>query len=211
MIARPPLAVPLLGLGGFLALLALVIAGWAPLGDADAAVSGDFRAYGDRHAGVVALFRVATDVAATVPFVLFGIVVTAALLTLGERRAGAFTGLVTATVPASWSLLHWLVHHPRPRNGFVLVQSNGFPSGHATDAGAMALVAVLLLWPRGARAARVVAVALAAGFAIFIGLTRVALLAHWPGDVLGGWLLALAVVPLAARAAQRLAPPGPLS
>ena len=46
-------------------------------------------------------------------------------------------------------------------------------------------------------------VALAAGFALFVGLTRLVLLAHWPADVLGGWLLALAVVPLLARAADR--------
>jgi undecaprenyl-diphosphatase len=72
---------------------------------------------------------------------------------------------------------------------------------------AAALMIVLVLWPRLARGPRAVAVVLAAGFAVFIGVTRVALLAHWPADVLGGWLLGLAVVPLAAHAVGRLVPP----
>jgi undecaprenyl-diphosphatase len=36
-------------------------------------------------------------------------------------------------------------------------------------------------------------------FAVLIGLTRLVLLAHFPTQVLGGWLLALAVVPAVAR------------
>jgi len=98
-----------------------------------------------------------------------------------------------------WSLGHWLLHRPRPADGFVTVASNGFPSGHASNAAAAALLVVLLLWPRQTRLGRVVTVVLAAGFAVVIGLTRLMLLAHWPADVLGGWLLALVVVPVAAR------------
>jgi undecaprenyl-diphosphatase len=107
---------------------------------------------------------------------------------------------VTVAVPALWGLFHALLHSPRPVDGFVFVDSNGFPSGHTANATAAALVAVLLVWPGAARRARIALVAAAAGFAALIGLTRLALLAHWPTDVLGGWLLALAVVPLLARA-----------
>ena len=203
-IARPPLAVPMFALAGFLTLLGLVVAGWTPLADADAAVSRAFRAYGHRHPEVVSLCRGVTDIAATVPFVVAGILVTVLLARLGQRRAALLTGLVTVTAPVLWTLMHWLVHHPRPRDGFVVSHSNGFPSGHSTNAASAALVAVLLLWPRLGSPARVAMVLLAAAFTISIGLTRVVLLAHWPGDVLGGWLLALAVVPLAGSAAGRL-------
>lgn len=206
MIARPPLAVPLLGLAGFLVLLGLTIVDWAPLDRFDAAVSDAFRAYGAAHPRTIAVLRVVTDVAATVPYVLTGLSVSLALLARAARRAAACCALVTGLVPALWTLGHVLVHHPRPADGFVVVLGNGFPSGHTSNATAAGLVAVLLLWPGRSGRARLVTGSLAAGFALFIGLTRVALLAHWPTDVLGGWLLAVAVVPLVARGVLRAAP-----
>ena len=206
MIARPPLAVPLLALGGFLALLALTAGGWAPLDRFDVAVSDAFRGYGDAHPDLVAVLRVVTDVAATVPFVLAGLLISLALAARSERRPALLSATVTVLVPLLWSVLHWLVHHPRPENGFIVVTSNGFPSGHTSNAAAAALVAVLVIWPRLAPGGRAVTMAVAVAFGVFIGLTRLALLVHWPTDVLGGWLLALAVVPLAARVAGRTGP-----
>ncbi|MGI5148365.1 phosphatase PAP2 family protein [Plantactinospora sp. CA-294935] len=199
MVARPPLVVPLLALAGFLVLLALTVAGWAPLDRFDTAVSDTFRGYGDTSPRVVDVLRIATDVAATVPFLVAGLAVTVGLAVRGGRRAAALCAVVTVLIPVLWGLMHWLVHHPRPEDGFVVITSNGFPSGHTSNAAAAALVAVLLLWYRLGGPARVLTVALAVAFAAFVGLTRLALLAHWPTDVLGGWLLALAVVPLAAR------------
>ncbi|MGW0434223.1 phosphatase PAP2 family protein [Micromonospora sp. NPDC003197] len=201
MIARPPLAVPLFALGGFVILLGLVLAGWTPLVDFDTSISHAFRDYGHRNPDLIAVLRVATDAAATLPFLLGGVVAASVLIARGQRAAGVCCLLVTAVVPVLWSLQHWLLHRPRPLDGFVTATSNGFPSGHTSNAAAIALVVVLLLWPRQARTGRVVTVVLAVGFALFIALTRLALLAHWPADVLGGWLLALVVVPLAARTA----------
>ncbi|GIG90258.1 phosphatase PAP2 family protein [Plantactinospora endophytica] len=203
MIARLPLAVPLLALAGFLVLLALTVAGWTPLDRFDSAVSDAFRGHGDASPRLVDVLRVATDVAATVPFLAAGLAVTVGLAIRRHRPAATLCAVVTVLVPVLWGLMHWLVHHPRPEDGFVVIDSNGFPSGHTSNAAAAALVAVLLLWSRLGRPARVLTVALAVAFGVFVGLTRVALLAHWPTDVLGGWLLALAVVPLAARMVER--------
>lgn len=203
MIARPSLAVPSLALAGFLLLLALTVGGWPPLDRIDTAVSDAFRGYGDRSPLLVSVLRVATDVATTVPFVVTGLLVSMALAARSQRRPAALCAAVTVLVPVLWGLMHWLVHHPRPADGFVVITSNGFPSGHTSNATAAALVVVLLLWPRLATPARVLTVGLVVAFGVFIGVTRIALLAHWPTDVLGGWLLALAVVPLAARVVDR--------
>lgn len=199
MLARPPLAVPLGALVGFVTLLGLTIAGWPPLDRLDTTISDQFREYGAARPGLVSLIRIGTDVAATGSYLLVGLTATVALAVRGQRRVAGCCAMVTVAVPVFWGLGHWLLHRPRPLDGFVTVASNGFPSGHASNAAAAALLAVLLLWPRRTRAGRLTAVALAGAFAVVVGLTRLALLAHWPTDVLGGWLLALTVVPLAAR------------
>ncbi len=199
MIARPPLFVPLLAILGFLVLAGLTLGDGAPLDGVDAAVSEVFRRYGEAHPTLVAVLRVVTDVGAGGALLATGLLVAVALAGRREWRPAAFCLLIVGGVPLLSGLMHGLIHHPRPEAGFVVVDSNGFPSGHTSNAAAAGLAAILLLWPRVGSTGRVVTLALASAVGIFVGLTRVALLAHWPSDVLGGWLLALAVVPLAAR------------
>jgi undecaprenyl-diphosphatase len=208
-VAVPPASWSLLAGAGFLGVLALVLGGWAPLDGADSAVSGALRGYGEVRPGHVAALRVATDIMETLVFLAAGMVTTVLFARRRDWRAVRFVAAVTALVPILWALMHLALHRPRPLDGFVTVHSNGFPSGHTAHAASAALVGLLLLWPRLDRACRVAAVLVAGGFAAFIGATRVALLAHWPSDVLGGWLLALAVVPLVARAAGYSTGPGP--
>jgi len=77
---------------------------------------------------------------------------------------------------------------------------HAFPSGHAVTAFAAAAV-VTLAWPRGATRWRVGLAGLA--FAGLIALSRIAVGAHWPLDVLagaaGGWLSGAAGVWLSSR------------
>lgn len=200
-VAVPSAAWSVLTGAGFLGVLALVAAGWAPLDGADSALSEALREYGEARPGYIVGLRVATEVMATLSFLAVGAVTAIVFAWRRDWRATRFVAGVTVLIPLAWGSMHAMLHRPRPLHGFVAVHSNGFPSGHSAHAGAAALVGVLLLWRRLDLAGRVVAVMVAGGFAAFIGLTRVALLAHWPSDVLGGWLLALAVVPLVARAA----------
>ncbi|MFJ8389440.1 phosphatase PAP2 family protein [Streptomyces sp. NPDC094438] len=83
-----------------------------------------------------------------------------------------------------------------------------YPSGHTAFLTALALmVALLAIGPLGlgrtAGTLLVLAAALVAGTAM--GWAQVALGAHYPTDVLGGWCTALAVVPATAWLVDRMA------
>jgi len=205
--ARISPLVPAASAAAFLALLCLVLGDWGPLHRADEALSAQFRAYGTASPRAVAAIRVVTDLMGTVAYLTVGLAATVLLAAGGRRRPAGLTAAVTAAVPVLWTVMHGVLHRPRPADGFVDIDSNGFPSGHTAHAAAAALLAGLLLWPRLGRPGRALLVALGALLAVGIGLTRVALLAHWPSDVLGGWLLSLAVVPALALAFRRGAPP----
>jgi undecaprenyl-diphosphatase len=190
---RPVL--PLLAVVAFVLLMALAVTAWPPLAAADAAAGEWFRHFGTERPGLVAVVRILTDVASTVVYLAAGLLLTAFLAVRRQRPAARFVAAVTVAVPVLWSLLHLLLVDPRPEDGFVTVTSNGFPSGHTSNAAAAAVVAVLLCGPLLGRGGRAALVGAAAVFALGVGLTRLVLLAHWPSQVLGGWLLALAVVP----------------
>ncbi|QDQ16048.1 phosphatase PAP2 family protein [Streptomyces spectabilis] len=83
-----------------------------------------------------------------------------------------------------------------------------YPSGHTAFATALALAAALLVTgllglDRTAGTALVLGSALVAG--AVMGWAQVALSAHYPTDVLGGWCTALVVVPATAWLVDRIA------
>jgi membrane-associated phospholipid phosphatase len=194
---------PAAAAAAFLLLAVPALAGWGPTAALDAAVVGWFRAFGASRPGLISWVTIATDVAATLPFLAAGLLVTVLLGVRRRAREARLCGAATAVVPALWAVMHlWLVS-PRPEDGFVVVTTNGFPSGHTSNATAAAWVAVLLLWPRLAGSWRWVLVSGAVLFAFLVGLSRVVLLAHTPVQVVGGWLLGSAVVPLLALVVVR--------
>lgn len=205
---RTPLIWPVTALAAFAVLMPLAVGDWPPLQRADAAVSAASRAYGERHPAVIDALRLVTAAGDTLVVGSAAAAAAVVLAVRGHRRAALFTAAATAAVIALWSLMHLLLYRPRPVGGFVAISSNGFPSGHTGNAAAAALIVGFLLWRRLAGRARMLVVTAAAGYAVTIGVSRVLLLAHWPSDVVGGWLLALTVVPLVRHATGAGREPG---
>lgn len=126
------------------------------------------------------------------PMAVIGITI-AVVFWRGRDRLGAGLVLVATLLYPLNALLKALVDRDRPTADVVTVLERapglGFPSGHAY--GAMLLfgtVGGLLALPgRPRRSPRWLALA-AILLAVAIGWSRVRLGAHWPSDVLGGWL-----------------------
>ena len=140
--------------------------------------------------------------------------VLAALLIWGRRCADAERGtrITDRAILFGWafllafavtSALKWGLDLPRP--GTVLGQAahvlaneepaHGFPSGHSVYA---ALV-VIAMWPVVSASGRAI---LLAGL-LWVGYSRVSLGAHFPADVVGGWMVGLACLVAANGLIQR--------
>ncbi len=105
----------------------------------------------------------------------------------GRRREALAALVLVAGANLTTQVLKTALAHPRyePILGYRQIGSASFPSGHATAALSIALAFVLAV-PRSWR--RLTALA-GAVFALAVGCSVVILNRHFPGDVLGGWLV----------------------
>jgi len=126
--------------------------------------------------------------AATSTGVLVGLALLLAWVLRRHARALRFLTLLAA-VPLMEDAMKVLVRRPRPPGPEA---GWGFPSGHAMAAMALAVLALGAAWPSLPGRAKLAALAAAASGVAVVGLSRVALGAHWMSDVVGGWLFGLA-------------------
>ena len=127
----------------------------------------------------------------------------AGLLLAGTASLGVWLGLV----------LNHAVGRDRPpvADWWGAAGGPAFPSGHTTVATIVAATCAWALMPRAPSAtSRAVVWAAAAAYALLVGWSRMWLGVHWPGDVVGGWLLGAAwvalVVPAVSVARRRWRP-----
>jgi membrane-associated phospholipid phosphatase len=123
------------------------------------------------------------------------VVASAWLYVRGLRREAVFVAVCTA---ASWGLnllLKALIQRPTPDPGRAVEDPSmyAFPSGHTMTTTTFVTVLALVLCTTVLRERGRVAMVLAAAvYGGLMGLSRVYLGVHWPGDVTGGWLLGAA-------------------
>lgn len=119
-------------------------------------------------------------------------VIVVALVIARYWWSAALTVVATGGAAALETLLKLVIGRPRPHLFAHVVTADGssFPSGHATNACAFALVTLYVLWHvvqhRGLTAA---AALLLIAFVLLVGLSRVVLGVHYPSDVVGGFAL----------------------
>ena len=90
-------------------------------------------------------------------------------------------------------LWQWLVHE----------SSYSFPSGHAMASSALAMSVVLILWHTRWRWGAVAAAAL---YTVYVGLTRLYLGVHYPSDISAAWIISAAWVVLASMVIGTIKP-----
>jgi len=127
------------------------------------------------------------------------------LTATGRRRPAALLAAVSLSGELLLQVLKVALHRPRPPVFFGLspAETYSFPSGHAFIATVFyGLLAGVFMAGEPSRRKRAVMAAMAVLASLAIGFSRVYLGYHYPTDVAGGWVLAVAWLALA-----KLAPP----
>ncbi|MFJ6705244.1 MULTISPECIES: phosphatase PAP2 family protein [unclassified Streptomyces] len=187
----------------FALVLVLVEGRWRPLRDLDRGAAEGLHGIALDHPAWTRTLRVLSDHVWD-PFTLrVGVaLLTGWLLWRGARRLAAWAAVTAVSGGLIGLGVKTLVERARPALEDPVAHAPGysFPSGHAMTATTSFAVFLLVLLPMVPRRARVACWAVAVLSVLGVGFTRVALGVHWFSDVLGGWLLGLAVVVLTARA-----------
>lgn len=193
---------------GFAGLGLLVVIGWPVLADLDAALDGGLHRFGAGHPSWVTTMWWLTQLGSFWVVLAVAAIGTASCVRRRRFRAAALCVALALLIPPATQLVKILTARPRPADQFWTTSGFAFPSGHTSNATAAATIVLIACWPlvRDRRlGARIALVAAVATGPLTIGLTRLAGGVHWPSDVLGGWLLPIAVVTLAAAISDRIA------
>jgi membrane-associated phospholipid phosphatase len=166
------------------------------------------RTQGNRESSLAPLAEFCAHFADPVPVLALSVLACLFGLVCGRPRQGVAATVVVAGASLTTLLLKSLLAHPRfdLALGLHQITATAFPSGHSTAAMAVALAFALAAPPLW----RPIAVLLGGLFAVTNGIFLVFLGDHFPSDVAGGWLIAMAwlfaaVTALGARAPL---PPG---
>jgi undecaprenyl-diphosphatase len=190
-------------------LLVLVVAEWGPLMALDRAVADGLHRRAVADPGLTHVNRVLTDWVWD-PWTMRALlaVVAGVLLWRGERLLPVWVAATSGLGTAVQQGLKAAVDRDRPRWPDP-VDSAGyaaFPSGHALSVTvAFGLLGWLLALHGAGRRTRTAVLVIGAVSALGVGFTRLFLGVHWFSDVVGGWLIGVAIVTLSAAAHERWA------
>ncbi len=150
----------------------------------------------------------ATDVALPLTAAAAGV-----LCAIRHWRGALALVVAVAATQGVVQLIKDAISRPRPGANEAMADASGFSFPSAHSATSMALYATLAFLAARASGTRArVGIVVGAGMVVVaVGLSRVLLAAHYPTDVLAGWLTGAALAAAAWLAVRRLPLPAPLA
>jgi membrane-associated phospholipid phosphatase len=135
--------------------------------------------------------------AANIPLIVLGVGTILWLFLRGDRGQALLVVLVLAAATAGSEAVKQLVARPRPPGSDTVVPGviYSYPSGHVLESATVLGIIAVLLWrsrlPMVVRAGFAIAVGV---FVALVAVARVAINAHYPSDVLAGFLAGIGIL-----------------
>jgi membrane-associated phospholipid phosphatase len=174
----------------------VVTTSFGPALAVDHFVANSLHAYALDHPAFVAVTQTWTDVFQPLTLRVILIAVAAWLLWQRRARAGSWVLVTMVLCGLVEAGLKELIGRDRPHWTDPVSHAVGgsFPSGHSLTSAMACAVLLLLAWPALSRRSRRVWSVVAVAVPVVTGFTRLALGVHFLTDVIGGWLIAAALV-----------------
>lgn len=184
--------IALVGFAGF-AVLTWLVAARMPL-----PLDQQLLAQALRWQGLAGAWRLVSE-ASNLPLIAIGVALVAWLWWKHRRREAILVIVTLALVTVGSEAVKQLVARPRPPGSDTVVPGviYSYPSGHELESVTLLGIVALLAWRSSLHVAVRAAIAAAVGvFVLLVAVARVAIDAHYPSDVLAGFLAGIAVLAL---------------
>ncbi|MEY9854786.1 membrane-associated phospholipid phosphatase [Catenulispora sp. GAS73] len=195
-------AVPAAALAGLLAVA--VESAWDPFRQLDQRTASYLHDHTSGHPLAIKILLRVSDVGGPTSARVLVAVLAVVLWLRGARRLALWAASTMVAGAVLDTGLKALVDRARPHlpNPFAHAPGASFPSGHAMASALACGIVVLLVLPLVGRVGKVVVWTIATLAVFAVGYSRVALGVHWVTDVVGAWLLALALLAVSVSAFQ---------
>ena len=195
--------IAVVGIGGFI-VLTMLLAMHQPI-PFDAPLMAAAKPYAnDRY-----LWNVISETA-NFPLVAIGLGIVVMLFLAHRRRDAVLVFFVLAAATAGSEGVKQLVHRPRPPGGDTVVPGvvYSYPSGHTLEALTIFGILTIIAWRSDVdRRIKVALLVFTILFVAAVAVARVSINAHYPSDVLGGFLAGLGVLAMFALLSRPKASP----
>lgn len=180
----------------FLLVLLGVELRWRPLERLDTGAASSLHSVAAAHPALVSFLVLVQQVLHPNVLRVLGAALVVWLWFRHERLVALWAAVALTVGGVLGLVLKDVVHRARPVLDDPVSSAPGFsfPSGHATNSFLAVAVALVVLLPMVGRVARWVLTVVGVALVLLVGFDRVGLGVHFVSDVVGGWILAAAVV-----------------